>query len=145
MKRYTAVPGIVSLILASVGGLYAQSSLSGQPGNEQLETVSGEIVSSTSGSLVINTITGKQRTFTVDDETDAPDELSEDARVTVQYRELENGVLHAVAITLTSGSDELQSTGQQPPDTASPLPLAFLVWIAAVGGGLRLRFSSSRR
>jgi len=239
MKRYMAVPWIVFLTLAFVGvlyGQYGQSPVTGQQEQtEALKTASGEVVSSTGDSLVIDATTGERMTFTVDEETDAPPDLVAGARVSVQYHELENGAFHAVAIKMTAGSENptstapetdpstgssatapssdpsasapssgssatprssspsatardssasatgstsqssdpvgagerargtetstvaarssaqqgtgsaLQSQAEQLPATASPLALAFLVGMAALGGGLGLRFYSRRQ
>ena len=124
MKRYMAVPWIVFLTLAFVGvlyGQYGQSPVTGQQEQtEALKTASGEVVSSTGDSLVIDATTGERMTFTVDEETDAPPDLVAGARVSVQYRELENGAFHAVAINMTGGSESPTSTAPETdPSTGS--------------------------
>jgi hypothetical protein len=64
------------------------------------QTASGTVVSSSATQIVIQTADGKQITFVIDSDSNAPSDLRQGSPVTVRYHDM-NGTLHAANVSAT--------------------------------------------
>jgi outer membrane lipoprotein SlyB len=114
---------VVSLMaLALGGGLSAQTNNTNTANADQPQTMTstatGTVVSSDSGSLVIDTGNGRQ-TFMVDSSSNLPANLTPGSRVSVQYHTLSGNQLHAGSVSVLSGGTA-PSTRETNPTTENP-------------------------
>jgi hypothetical protein len=88
------------------------------------QTASGTVVSSSATQLVIKTADGKQMTFVVDSDSNAPANLSQGSPVSVRYHDM-NGSLHAANVSATGAGSAATdttatgTTGSTPPGTSA--------------------------
>jgi hypothetical protein len=136
------------------------------------QTLSGVVVSSSNDTLVIRTDDGTERTFKVDSQTNLPSNLAQGTRVTVAYHRMDGGVDHAARVTAASSdttpprtprASGTESTGtpstgtmrtdepartdtssDQLPATAGPVPGLILLGLGSLAASLGLRRSSRR-
>lgn len=85
----------------------------------QVSTVEGTVVSSTGGSLVIDTSTG-QRTFMVDAQSSLPANLAVGSRVKVEYHTLANDKFHAFKVTTLEAAPTTTETTTTRPIEPAP-------------------------
>jgi len=93
----------IAVVLAVAGTASAQTPMG------STETVTGTIVSTGGGSLVINTDTGRQ-TFFTDADSRLPSNLTTGSRVSVDFPRLSDGRMHAASATLL-GTAPISTTG----------------------------------
>jgi len=108
-------------------------------------SVSGEVVSSTSTELVIDSDAGERMTFALDPETSEVASFTAGERVTVRYRTSSSGTVHqaaSIAVEPPAEVDE-ETTLDSLPATASSLPLIGLLGFLALGGAVALRVARS--
>lgn len=98
-------------------------------------SVSGEVVSSTSTELVIDSDAGERMTFALDPETSEVASFTAGERVTVRYRTSSSGTVYQAASIAVEPPAEVESL----PATASSLPLIGLLGLLALGGAAALR------
>lgn len=83
------------------------------------QTASGTVVSSSATQIVIKTADGKQMTFVIDSDSNAPANLSQGSPVSVRYHDM-NGTLHAANVSATgAGSATTDTTGSTLPGTSA--------------------------
>lgn len=93
------------------------------------QTASGTVVSSSATQIVIKTADGKQMTFVIDSDSNAPANLSQGSPVSVRYHDM-NGTLHAANVSATgggsaatdttaTGTPSTGTTGSTPPGTSA--------------------------
>jgi len=112
-----------ALVLVGAGSLaWAQSS-----------TLSGKVISSTTGSLVIEDQNGERHTFVITDQTMLPGPLQSGSYVSVEYNTAADQSRQATRVSASESESEL-------PETASPLSLLALIGMASLGGGAALRY-----
>lgn len=129
-------------------------------------TISGTVVSSGFGQLVLDTDAGR-RTFEVDEESNLPANLQPGSRVDLRYHDMGAGRFHVADAsivdmpvtgtgtvvagtagtttdfdedTTTTTTTTATTTTRTLPATASPLPLVGLAGALALAGGAALRF-----
>ena len=86
----------------------------------QVSTIEGTVVSSSAGSLVIDTGKGQQ-TFMVDAQSSLPAGLAAGSRVTVEYHTLANNQLHAFKVsTMGAAATAPTRTTDTPSTMATP-------------------------
>jgi hypothetical protein len=73
------------------------------------QTASGTVVSSSATQIVIKTADGKQMTFVVDSDSNAPANLSQGSPVSVRYHDM-NGTLHAANVSATGAGSAATDT-----------------------------------
>jgi len=83
-------------------------------------TISGTLVSSSTESVVVRTDAGVKSTFTVDDGTALPANMTPGDRVTVEYHMLDGGVYLASRLALEEGSGTPSRSGASGSDSALP-------------------------
>jgi hypothetical protein len=131
--------------------------------------MTGTVVASDAGSLVIRSDAGVESTFTVDSGTDLPGSLRPGDRVSVTYHMLDGGAYHASRVAVQQGSDPGSTAGSSAegaapaapgddpaggmgsgasdpagaggdlPRTASPLPLFAVMGVLAIGAAFGIR------
>ena len=108
-------------------------------------SVSGEVVSSTSTELVIDSDAGERMTIALDPDTSEVASITAGERVTVRYRTSSSGTVHQVASIAVEPPAEVdeETTFDRLPATASSLPLLGLLGFLALGGAAALRFARS--
>jgi hypothetical protein len=117
------------------------------------ETVTGTVISSGSGQLVLDTPAG-QRTFVVDSDSHLAADVSAGSRATVEYHTLGSGRLHAGEVTVVMAAQPYATTPMPAapapapvrtasvlPQTASDLPLVGLVGLIALAGAVGVRLA----
>lgn len=104
--------------------------------SESQISVSGEVVSTTSTELVIDTDAGERMTFALDPETSDVSTFTVGERVTVRYRSSSSGTVIQAASVAVEPPDRL-------PATATSLPLIGLLGLLALGGAAALRVARS--
>jgi hypothetical protein len=82
------------------------------------QTASGTVVSSSATQIVIKTADGRQLTFVVDSDSNAPANLQQGAPVTVRYHDM-NGTFHAANVSATAAAP---SATQTTPSTDTTAP-----------------------
>ncbi|HEU0104914.1 MAG TPA: hypothetical protein VFT38_02005 [Vicinamibacteria bacterium] len=115
------------------------------------ETVTGTVISSGNGQLVVDTPTG-QRTFIVDDDSHLASDVTVGSRAAIEYHTLSGGRLHAGDVTMVMAEQPYATTPMAAapaparvrtasalPQTASDLPLVGLVGLIALAGGVGVR------
>lgn len=114
-------------------------------------SVSGEVVSSTSTELVIDSDAGQRMTFALDPATTRATTFTEGERVTVQYQTASSGTVFQAASVTVEPQDTFDrdvdrvpaSSSDRLPDTAGALPLIGLLGFLAVGGAVAVRLARS--
>lgn len=108
-------------------------------------SVSGEVISSTSTELVIDSDAGERMTFALDPETSDVATFTAGERVTVRYQTSSSGTVHqAASIAVEPPAEvEAETTLDRLPATASRLPLLGLLGFLALGGAAALRVARS--
>jgi RNase P/RNase MRP subunit p29 len=117
------------------------------------QTVTGTVISSGNGQLVVDTPSG-QRTFIVDDDSHLASDVTVGSRASVAYHTLSSGRLHAGDVTLMMAAQPQATTPMAAapapapapmrtasalPQTASDLPLVGLVGLIALAGAVGVR------
>jgi hypothetical protein len=160
MRRHVLLALAAAASLALAGNLLAQSTPVQVPPGTPTSTVTGTVVSSSDGELVLDTTGGRQR-FVVDANSTLPAKLEAGARVSVEFHRLEGDRMHVARVT-TAPTSTTPRAGAAPivektpaareraadatlPHTASPLPLVGLVGLASLAGSAALRLASRTR
>lgn len=107
-------------------------------------TVSGEVVSSTSTALVIDSDAGQEMTFELDPLVTPASSFRVGERVTVKYHSLSGGTVYRAANVVAETEHQVEpqkyevASADLPslPDTATGLPLLALLGLVAVGGAV---------
>jgi len=115
------------------------------------QTVTGTVISSGNGQLVLDSPTGR-RTFIVDDDSHLASDVTVGSRATVEYHTLSSGRLHAGDVTMAMAAQPYATTPMAAapaparvrtasalPQTASDLPLVGLVGLITLEGAVGVR------
>jgi RNase P/RNase MRP subunit p29 len=108
-------------------------------------TISGTVVSSGDGQIVLDTSSGR-RTFITDSDSTIASDVVVGSRVTTEYHSLSGGRMHAANVTTVAGTAPPMAATETRmaadlPRTASTLPLAGLIGLIALAGGIAVRVS----
>ena len=128
-----AVAALVGLGVA--GSVFAQSDPVVIPAGTPTATITGTVVTSTPGELVIETPTGRQR-FIVDTNSSVPQSVAVGSRVSVEYHRLDGDRMHVARVSAPGTSASREGSL---PQTASPLGSAILLGIVSLGAASVLR------
>ena len=120
--RLRLLVGASFVALLASGSARAQSSDSApmEPNRKASDTAStrtmtGTVVSSTTSQLIIDTGSGPQQTFAVDDRSVLPSDLTAGSRVTVSYRD-DKDMMSVAKVTLEPASTKPRSERNDPTD-----------------------------
>ena len=113
-------------------------------------SVSGEVVSSISTELVVDTDAGSRMTFALDPKATPASSFTAGQRVTVKYHSASGGTVYQAASIAVEPPTEVErpddvttSSSDRLPDTASALPLIALLGLLAAGSAVAIRIARS--
>jgi LPXTG-motif cell wall-anchored protein len=146
MKLFSAIAG--SVIILGLGGALAQSyPPSGEPAAAPASTpmtFTGTVASHEGMTIVVKSDDGREMTFTHDSGLSLPWNLKPGDRVTVEYTTTSNGYQATSVTAAPARAASANSSEENLPQTASPLPLLALIGTALLGTGAVIWYRARR-
>lgn len=125
-----------SLLVVGILALAVSGTVSAQTPMGSTETVTGTVVSSSGGTLIIDTDTGRQ-TYVVDADSRLPANLAAGSRVTVDFHRLADGRMHAANATLL-GTEPAATATTAPASTSSMGPTQTVTGTVITSGSTQI-------